>query len=107
VKEIFMKAKVDPDAIYAPSEDIVTREIEGELIIVPLVSGIGDMEDELFTLNETGRAIWEKLDGKKSLKDVAEELSAEFEASSGEIETDVIGLAEELLKRRMLVEVSV
>ena len=102
-----MKAKVDPDAIYAPSEDIVTREIEGELIIVPLVSGIGDMEDELFTLNETGRAIWEKLDGKKSLKDVAEELSAEFEASSGEIETDVIGLAEELLKRRMLVEVSV
>ena len=102
-----MKAKVDPDAIYAPSEDIVTREIEGELIIVPLVSGIGDMEDELFTLKETGRAIWEKLDGKKSLKDVAEELSAEFEASSGEIETDVIGLAEELLKRRMLVEVSV
>ena len=102
-----MKAKVDPNAIYAPSEDIVAREIEGELIIVPLVSGIGDMEDELFTLNETGRAIWEKLDGKKSLKDVAEELSAEFEASSGEIETDVIGLAEELLKRRMLVEVSV
>ena len=101
-----MKAKVDPDAIYAPSEDIVAREIEGELIIVPLVSGIGDMEDELFTLNETGRAIWEKLDGEKSLKDVAEELSMEFEAPAGEIETDVTGLAEELLKRRMLVEVS-
>jgi len=102
-----MKAKVDPDAIYTPSEDIVAREIEGELIIVPLVSGIGDMEDELFTLNETGRAIWEKLDGKKSLKDVAEELSGEFEASPGEIEKDVIGLLEELLKRRMVVDVSV
>jgi hypothetical protein len=107
VKEIFMKAKVDPDAIYTPSEDIVAREIEGELIIVPLVSGIGDMEDELFTLNETGRAIWKKLDGKKSLKDVAEELSGEFEASPGEIEMDVIGLVEELLKRRMVVDVSV
>ena len=53
-----MEAKVDLDAIYAPSEDIVAREIEGELIIVPLVSGIGDMEDELYTMNETGRAIW-------------------------------------------------
>lgn len=101
-----MEPKVDPDAIYVPSEDIVARDIEGELIIVPLVSGIADMEDELFTLNETGRAIWESLDGKKSLKDVAEQLSREFEASPGEIERDVIGLVGELLRRGMLVEVT-
>ncbi len=100
-----MQPKVDPDAIYTPSEDIVARDIEGELIIVPLVSGIADMEDELFTLNETGRAIWERLDGKKSLKDVAEELSAEFEGSPEEIERDVLGLAEELLTRGIIVEV--
>ena len=42
------------DMICAPSEDVVAREIEGEIVIVPLASGIGDMEDELFTLNETG-----------------------------------------------------
>jgi hypothetical protein len=64
------------------------------------------MEDELFTLNETGRSIWAKLDGKKSLKTVAEELSAEYEAPPDEIEKDVIGLAEELLKRKMIVETS-
>jgi hypothetical protein len=101
-----MKPKVELNDVYIQSEDIVARVIEDELIIVPLVSGIGDMEDDLFTLNETARAIWEKLDGKKCLKDVAEELSVEFEASAGEIEKDVIGLVEELLKRRMLVEVS-
>ena len=99
-----MEAKAYFDKIYVPSEEIVAREIEGELIIVPLVSGIGDVEDELFTLNDTGRAIWERLDGKKSLKKVIEELSEEFEAPAGEIEKDVIGLVEELLKRRMLVE---
>jgi len=99
-----MRAKLDPDATCLPSEDIVVREIEGELIIVPLVSGVGDMEDELFTLNETGRAIWEKLDGKKTLGDVIGELSEEYDASPGEIERDVIGLAEELLKRKILVE---
>ena len=92
-------------SICAPSEDIVAREIEGELIIVPLVSGIGDMQDELYTLNETGRAIWHLLDGEKSLKDVIEELSEEFEAPEGEIEKDVAGLMEELLKRKMVVEV--
>ena len=87
------------DAIYAPSDDIVAREIEGEVIIVPLVSGIGDMEDELYTLNETGKAIWNKLDGKKKLKKVVDQLQAEFEAPAGEIQRDVAGLLEELLNR--------
>jgi hypothetical protein len=101
-----MKAEVNLDAAYAPSDDVVAREIEGELIIVPLAAGVGDMEDELYTLNETGKAIWDRLDGKRRLKDVAESLSAEFEAPPGEIQKDVIGLVEELLKRRMAVEIS-
>ena len=106
MKEVFMKAKVNIDAAYRPSDDLVCRDIEGEVIIVPLVTGMGDMADELFTLNETGRAMWAKLDGKKSLKAVAKELSAEYEAPPGQIEKDVIGLAEELLKRKMIVETS-
>ncbi|MBU0985684.1 MAG: PqqD family protein [Proteobacteria bacterium] len=100
-----MGAKITVDSCYAPSDDIVAREIEGELIIVPLVSGIGDAEDDLFTLNDTGRAIWDKLDGKKSLNAIIEELSSEYEAPEGEIKQDVMGLMEELLKRRMIVEV--
>lgn len=99
-----MKPKIQLNKIYIHSEDVVAREIEGELIIVPLVSGIGDTEDELFTLNETGKAIWDKLDGKKSLRKVIEELSEEFEAPAGEIGKDVVGIVEELLKRRMLIE---
>ena len=53
-----MDSKNPLDIIYVPSEDVVAREIEGEMIIVPIASGIGDMEDELYTLNETGKAIW-------------------------------------------------
>ena len=99
-----METKVNLDSIYVPSEDVVAREIEGELIIVPIVAGIGNMEDELYTLNETGKAIWKRLDGKKSMRKIAEELSDEFEASSEDIEKDVIGFVNELLKRKMLVE---
>ena len=98
-----MEMDGDLDTIYVPSEDVVAREIEGELIIVPLVAGIGDIEDELFTLNETGRAIWELLDGQRTLKDVVEELSSEFDALKREIQEDVMGFVRELLKRGMLV----
>jgi hypothetical protein len=100
-----MGMKAELNAIYTPSEDIVARNIEGELIIVPLVAGIGDMEDELYTMNETGKAIWDRLDGKKKLKDVLGELSAEFEAPAGDIEKDLIGLVDELVRRKILVEI--
>ena len=96
---------INKDAVFTPSDDVVAREIEGELIIIPLVAGIGDMEDELYTLNDTGKAIWNLLDGQATLDEIISALSQEFDAPPGEIEHDVHGLVGELLKRRMLVEV--
>ena len=101
-----MDPKLDMNGIYEPSMDVVAREIEGELIIVPITSGIGDLEDELYTLNPTGRLIWAKLDGKKDLKTIAAELAAEHQSSPGEIETDVAGFVQELLDRRIVVRSS-
>ena len=95
---------IDLNKIYHPSDVIVAREIEGELIIVPLVAGIGDMEDELFTLNETGKAIWDRLDGKASLREVVADLIQDYNVEPELIENDVLGLVEELVTRRMLVE---
>jgi hypothetical protein len=92
------------ESTYIPSEDIVAREIEGELIIVPLVSGIGDLDDELFTLNETGKAIWDKLDGTNSLAQIIISLRETYNAQADAIEQDVVGLVEELVRRRILVE---
>jgi hypothetical protein len=94
------------EAVYVPSDDVVSREIEGELVIVPLVAGIGDLEDELFTMNETGKAIWDRLDGATSLEQAVAALAQEYDAPPGEIERDVRGLVEELVRRRMLVEVA-
>jgi hypothetical protein len=94
------------NSVCRPSEDIVAREIEGELIIVPLVAGIGDADDELYTMNETGREIWRRLDGKKTLGAVTADLAEVFEGTHEQIERDVLGIVTELLKRRMLVEVS-
>lgn len=100
-----MEAQVDLNSIYAPSEDVVARDVHGEFIIIPITSGIGDSDDEIFSLNEFGRAIWDKLDSKTSLKEVVRALALQFEGDTTEIENDVLGLAEELLKRKMIVKV--
>ncbi len=98
--------KVSLNKVYALSEEIVTRQVHGEFVIIPITSGVGDMEDDIFTLDESGRAIWDKLDGKKDLAEIAKELYLEFDAPPGKIEEDIVGLIGELVKRRIVVEAS-
>lgn len=97
-----MTRDITLNSVCVPSEDVVSREIEGDIIIIPLVAGIGDAADELYTLNETGRSIWQKLDGRQTLGDVAVALASQFDASQDDLETDVLGFAAELVRRRIL-----
>jgi hypothetical protein len=92
------------DMIFSRSDDVVAREIDGALIIVPLTAGVGDMEDDLFSLNETGTEIWNLLDGSKSLREVATLLEKKYQACPDEIAQDILGIVTELAKRRMLVD---
>jgi hypothetical protein len=94
---------VSRDGVYRPSDDLVVREIDGQTIIVPIGTGIGDLEDELYALNDTGRVVWAKLDGTRTLSAVVDELAREYSAPADQIDADVVGLLEELLKRRMVV----
>lgn len=97
-----MTVSLNLDAVCRPSDDVVAREIEGEILIVPLAAGIGDAEDELYTLNETGQAIWQRLDGKRTLRDVAALLAGGFNAPLQELEQDVLGFVGELARRGIL-----
>jgi len=101
-----MQSTVTLETILVPSEDVVAREIEGELLLVPIAAGIGDMEDELYTLNETAQAIWQRLDGQSTLGEIAADLAEEYNATLEEVEQDVLGLVAELARRRMLETVS-
>lgn len=91
--------------VLAVSEDVVAREVEGEFLIIPIASGVGDMEDELYSLNECGKAIWDKLDGEKSLDKIKNELVDEYDVTAEEIETDILGFVDELFKRKILVKI--
>ncbi len=100
-----MTEKINFEDTFKISEDIVSREIEGELIIIPLVAGIGDLEDDLYTLNDTGKEIWKTLDGKKDLKEISDILGRKFNSEPGVIRKDVLGLIAELQKRKMVIKV--
>ena len=96
--------KVEVDKIYIPSDEVVAREIEDEVLIIPVSSRVSSENEAIFSLNETAKAIWKKLDGRKTLKDIIKELSQEYDASLEEVEKDVLGFIEELLKRNIVVK---
>ena len=97
-----MSSEILLDGVYVPGE-VVSREIEGELVVVPLVSGVGDLEDELYTFNESGRAIWDKLDGVHTVDDIIHEFAAVYDVSEARLTEDVLGLLGELARRQMII----
>jgi hypothetical protein len=89
-------------SVCAPSTDVVARDIEGQLVLVPLVMGIGDTDDELYALNATGRAVWDLLDGRRTLDGVVDALAERFEAPRDELTRDVLGLVGEMTRLGLL-----
>ena len=97
-----MSKRVDLTAIYISSDDVVAREVEGEMLIVPLMSGIGDSDEDLFTMNEEGRSIWGRLDGAKRLEQIVSEVAQEYGERPETIRKDVEGFVTELLNRNIV-----
>jgi hypothetical protein len=65
---------------YSKDSDLVTRCVAGETIIVPIKNKVGDL-DSIYTLNEIGTMIWELIDGKKTVSEIAEAVCNTYEVT--------------------------
>jgi hypothetical protein len=97
-----MNTQINLKGVYAVSEDVVARCVQGEFIIIPITSEIIESEGEIFSLNNFGKAIWDKIDGKRNLKEIIDLLVSEFEGARVRIESDCLGFMKELLKRKII-----
>ena len=83
------------DAVYAQDDNMVFRRIGEEVILVPIRRQTVNLE-AVYTLNETGAAIWEMLDGQRTLVEIRDALVAEFDVSPEKAEADVLEYVEML-----------
>ena len=97
-----MKTEIHENDVYEPTDMVVAREIEGELIIVPLDGGIADFDDALYSFNETGRRIWDLLGPGISIKAICERLSEEYDAPAHTIREEVVALVQKLLEMKII-----
>ncbi len=80
---------------YRRTPNIVSREIAGEQILVPIRKKTADM-GEIFILNETGARIWNLLDGQHTLADIRDALAQEYDVAHNVVTEDVLEIVARL-----------
>jgi hypothetical protein len=80
---------------YIKEPNLVTRDIVGETIIVPVKSNVGDL-DSIYTLNEMGTLIWGLIDGRNSVSQIVDEICSAYDVTPEEAMKDALELLNSL-----------
>ena len=83
------------DYCYQKDPDMVSREIAGEVILVPIRRNVGDLES-VYTLNETAALAWTLFDGIHTVNQIQDQIITEYEVDEDEAERDLIELIQQL-----------
>ena len=83
------------DYCYRKDPDMVSREIAGEVILVPIRRNMGDLES-IYTLNETGAAAWTLFDGSSTLKKIRDQIVEEYDVEVEQAQLDLLDLVAQL-----------
>ncbi len=86
---------VSLDDRFVKSEAIISRNIAGEAVLVPLRRNAAEL-DNIYALNETAALVWEALDGRNTLRHALGRLVAEFEVEEPQAEEDLLSLVAHL-----------
>jgi len=89
---------------YKRDQNIVSRRIGGEVILVPIRTAIADM-NYLYTLNSTAARIWQLLDGVNSLEDIHQQICCEFDIDPLEAKTDLDAIIQDFLRIGVITQV--
>lgn len=76
--------------------DFVFRKVVEETILVPVHMNVAEM-DYIYTLNEIGAFIWEKLDEPRTISELQEFLLEEYDVEPEALIADLQAFVEEML----------
>ena len=88
---------------YRLSGDVLFREVDGEIIIIPHNSGISSAKkDALFTLTGSGMLIWNLLDGTTTVQQLIDHVLANYDVPEDRVRKDVVAFLENLAAHGMI-----
>lgn len=92
--------------IYSKAQDFVQRQVAGECLLVPIRRTLTEA-NSIYVLNDTGAALWNRIDGARSVQEIEQDFSEEFDVATEQLRQDFETLLTDLLSIRAIQEVSV
>lgn len=80
---------------HTRSTAIVSRDVAGETIVVPICKGVGDL-DSVYTFNPVGRNLWALLENGQSAEELANWVATHYEVDAKQAFADVQAYLAEL-----------
>lgn len=93
----------DTDTIFTRAPGIVVRDTGEDYVLVPVTNNIADMKS-VYTLNNTGAFIWNRLDGTKTVKDIAAEVEQEFDVDADTALKDALAFFRDMKEYLIVIE---
>jgi Coenzyme PQQ synthesis protein D (PqqD) len=86
---------------HTRSTSIVSRDVAGETIVVPICRGVGDL-DSVYTFNQVGQNLWRLLEKARSVEELAIWVATHYELDQKQAFTDVRSYLAELQQAGLL-----
>ncbi|MGA2419289.1 MAG: PqqD family protein [Candidatus Acidiferrum sp.] len=80
---------------FVRSSELVSREVAGETVVVPICRGVGDL-DSIYTFNGVGTHLWSLLAEARTEADLGTFLTERFAVSGVQAKSDVRNFLVEL-----------
>ena len=92
---------VSENVRFVRNHQVVSRKIEGELIIVPIRSGVGDL-NSLYTLNSVGSVLWEFMTEGHTVPEMVQRICDEFDVTAPQARRDIEAFLASLLEEKLV-----
>lgn len=86
---------MDLPAVYAKDKGVVAREIDNEVILLPIYRTSKDI-DCIYTLNESAARVWALINGKRPAGSMVKMIVKEYGIKEQEARSKISGLLKEL-----------
>ncbi len=93
------------EKVYKKAEEIITRHICDEVILVPVRGKLGDME-QIYSFDSVSEFIWENLDGEKNVEDICCGVLENFDVKMEVVQSDVTEFISHLESEGLITEVT-
>jgi hypothetical protein len=92
-------------ARFIRNQEVVSRKIEDELIIVPIRSGVGDL-NSLYTLNPVGSVLWDFMTENHTVDEMVQRVCDEFEVTAAQAQQDIETFLDSLVEEQLVQSVA-